>query len=92
MVLALPANICFANYHHPDVLNKDKKEIKAKKVIKPKPTPLSRQCCTKSFIDASSGVAISVTACAGWFLSNDAAALTRACEKADAAAEEFLAL
>lgn len=44
-----------------------------------------RQCCTKSTIDESTGSIISITACAGWFLSNDASALTRACEKADQA-------
>jgi hypothetical protein len=39
-----------------------------------------RQCCTKTR-SMSDGSSISVTACAGWFLSDDASAMTRACAK-----------
>lgn len=45
---------------------------------------VGRQCCTKTTFMAD-GSAISITACAGWFLSNDANAMTRACAKVDEA-------
>lgn len=45
---------------------------------------VGRQCCTKT-THMSDGSSVSITACAGWFLSNDANALNRACEKVDAA-------
>lgn len=43
-----------------------------------------RQCCTKTTYMAD-GTSVSITACAGWFLSNDANAMTRACAKVDEA-------
>lgn len=45
---------------------------------------VGRQCCTKTTY-MSDGSSVSITACAGWFLSNDANALTRACAKVDEA-------
>ena len=48
----------------------------------PLTTMPSRQCCTvtNTFADGSS---VQITACAGWFLSNDAKAYAKACEKAN---------
>ena len=46
---------------------------------------LGRQCCTV-FKYNSDGTSIYITACAGWFLSDDEKAMERACEKADEAA------
>ncbi|MFD0860811.1 hypothetical protein ACFQ1M_01215 [Sungkyunkwania multivorans] len=43
-----------------------------------------RQCCTKTTY-LSDGSSVSITACAGSFLSNDANAMTRACKKVDEA-------
>ncbi|WP_456375953.1 hypothetical protein [Lutibacter sp.] len=45
---------------------------------------VGRQCCTKTTYMAD-GSSISITACAGWFLSNSANAMTRACAKVDRA-------
>lgn len=45
---------------------------------------VGRQCCTKS-VPMADGSSIEFTACAGWFLSNDANALARACNKANEA-------
>lgn len=41
-----------------------------------------RQCCTATAFDPYTGTGVSVTACAGWFLSNSDNAYNRACEKA----------
>lgn len=49
---------------------------------------LGRQCCTKTTFD-DFGNSVSITACAGWFLSNDANALNRACAKVDEAMENM---
>lgn len=47
---------------------------------------VGRQCCTKTVpVAGGNGSTISITACAGWFLSNDANAMTRACAKVDEA-------
>lgn len=46
---------------------------------------LRRQCCTVTHFSSSSGIQIDITACAGWFLSDDEKAMERACEKADEA-------
>ncbi|SNR14376.1 hypothetical protein [Tenacibaculum jejuense] len=43
-----------------------------------------RQCCTKTQY-MSDGSSVAITACAGWFLSNNARALNRACAKVDEA-------
>ena len=45
---------------------------------------MGRQCCTKT-VYFSDGTSLSMTACAGWFLSNDANAYVRACNKASEA-------
>jgi len=45
---------------------------------------VGRQCCTKTTYMAD-GSSVSITACAGWFLSNDANALARACRKVNEA-------
>ena len=45
---------------------------------------VGRQCCTKTTYMAD-GSSVSITACAGWFLSNDENAMTRACAKVDEA-------
>ncbi|NCT17486.1 MAG: hypothetical protein COS42_04220 [Flavobacteriales bacterium CG03_land_8_20_14_0_80_35_15] len=45
---------------------------------------VGRQCCTKT-THMADGSSISITACAGWFLSNNANAMTRACAKVDGA-------
>lgn len=42
-----------------------------------------RQCCTKAYVNPNTNEFYSFTACAGWFLSNDANAMTNACGKAD---------
>lgn len=66
---------------------KSKKAVQVKKTS-PDKAAFGRQCCTVTEVDAGSGVALSYTACAGWFLSNDANALTRACAKAREAAAD----
>lgn len=45
---------------------------------------LGRQCCSKTTYMAD-GSSVEITACAGWFLSNDANAMTRACAKVNEA-------
>ncbi|WP_192821918.1 hypothetical protein [Rufibacter sp. LB8] len=47
-----------------------------------------RQCCSKT-VPLEDGNSITITACAGWFLSNDAAAYARACEKTREAIEAY---
>jgi len=46
--------------------------------------PTARQCCSRSIAGPGGGVVV-ITACAGWAFSNDAAAMTRACAKVNAA-------
>ena len=41
---------------------------------------VGRQCCTKT-IPTGGGSTVSITACAGSFLTSDAKALAKACEK-----------
>ena len=47
-----------------------------------------RECCTKTIV--FDGGYISITACAGWFLSNSANAMTRACAKVDQAMQDMI--
>lgn len=56
-----------------------KKKIKAKTSKK----IVGRECCTKTATWGENGATITVTACAGWFLSNSENAHARACEKVD---------
>jgi uncharacterized protein YxeA len=44
-------------------------------------TSKGRECCTQEAYD-SNGNLVSVTSCAGWFLSNSENAYNRACDKA----------
>jgi hypothetical protein len=44
---------------------------------------VGRQCCSKQILDFDTGITYTVTACAGWFLSDDDKALERACDKLD---------
>ena len=46
---------------------------------------LGRQCCTITHFSSYSGIQIDITACAGWFLSNDDKAMERAGAKAEEA-------
>lgn len=53
-------------------------------IIEKKNDELARQTCSKTvyLVDGSS---ITISASAGWFLSNDSNAMTRACQKVDEA-------
>ncbi len=72
-ILLLLASVSFAGEH--------KKKVKSNaKNIK---RAISRQCCTVTAAwNEDGGSSNTVTACAGWFLSNDQNAYERACEKA----------
>jgi hypothetical protein len=72
-LIALTTSASFATaYTH-----KSKAKVKISKKV------LSRQCCTVSATwNEDGGSSHSVTACAGWFLSNNENAYERACEKA----------
>ena len=52
--------------------------------IEKKNDELGRQTCSKT-VYMKNGSSITITASAGWFLSNDANAMTRACQKVDEA-------
>lgn len=45
---------------------------------------IGRQCCSKTTYMAD-GTSVTISACAGWFLSDDANAMTRACDKVNKA-------
>lgn len=61
--------------------------VRTKKKFKPKTIKkvVGRECCTKTAAWGENGATITVTACAGWFLSNSDNAKARACEKVDEA-------
>jgi hypothetical protein len=67
----------------------NKKQIKHGASELEKTAVFERQCCTQSAFD-SDGNLIEVTACAGWFLSNDIKAHDRACDKALAGLEALV--
>ena len=52
--------------------------------IEKKNDELGRQTCTKTFY-MEDGSSITISASAGWFLSDDASAMTRACQKVNEA-------
>jgi hypothetical protein len=58
-----------------------KSKTTKKQVKKSAKKMFGRECCTQEAFD-SDGNLISVTACAGWFLSNSLNAYERACDKA----------
>lgn len=60
------------------------KETEIKSVVEIKSEDdFGRQCCTKAYVNPTTNEFYSFTACAGWFLSNDATAMSNACSKAD---------
>lgn len=59
-----------------------KKEIEKKE----KEDTVGRQCCSKAYASKKGAVVI-VTACSGWFLSNDAKSYSAACAMVDEAIE-----
>lgn len=48
--------------------------------------PDRRQCCSKLYLGPDGSI-LEITACAGWLFSNNAKALSRACDKVDEADE-----
>jgi len=82
--LCLISGVVFAK-HSPKKMKQ--KSIAAK--TKNSNQAVGRECCTKEY-EGPNGSTVSITACAGWFLSNSDAAEERACAKVDAAAGDLI--
>ncbi len=64
-------------------------QTSATKVVVKEKEGLGRQCCTRSSALPQGGF-VSITACAGSFLTSDTWAINRACKKADRAMKKVL--
>jgi hypothetical protein len=69
--------------------NGQKAIVKAIKKATPAKKPFCRVCCTVTVFNGT-GMAASVESCAGWLLTSCETAATKACDKAEAAAEALL--
>lgn len=86
LALMLIGSFAFANNQNPSTVKSVEAKILPIKILNLNSleNKVGRQCCTKTTFMAD-GSSVSITACAGWFLSDDANAMTRACAKVDEA-------
>jgi hypothetical protein len=66
------------------------KAVKAKLRKAKAPKPFCRVCCEVTVMNESGTMGATVESCAGWLLTSCETAATRACAKAEAAAEALI--